>query len=197
MRFNERVMALTASPMIAMCLLAMVACSNPAPIRTVKTVDLQRFMGDWYVIAHIPTWLERDAYNAVESYRLAPDGTVATTFSFREGGFDGPANTYHPTGYVFDRASNAVWGMQFIWPIKADYRIVFLDESYGQTVIGRSARDYVWLMARAPELSEADYQRFLTLIAAEGYDLSKVRKVPQRWNARGMIRSEAEPIQAP
>ena len=75
--------------------------------------------------------------------------------------------------------------------------LVFLDESYGQTVIGRSARDYVWLMARAPELSEADYQRFLTLIAAEGYDLSKVRKVPQRWNARGLIRSEAEPIQAP
>jgi apolipoprotein D and lipocalin family protein len=190
-------MALTASSMIAMWLLALVACSNPPPIGTVKTVDLERFMGDWYVIAHIPTWLERDAYNAVESYRLAPDGTVATTFTFREGGFGGPVNTYHPTGYVLDHASNAVWGMQFVWPIKADYRIVFLNESYGQTVIGRSARDYVWLMARAPEISEEDYQQFLTLIAAEGYELSKVRKVPQRWNARDLSRSETEPIQAP
>lgn len=163
-------------------LLTLAACSSPSPIRTATAVDLERFMGDWYVIANIPTFIETNAYNAVESYRLAEDGTVPTTFTFREGGFEGPLKTYHPTGYILDTRSNAVWGMQFIWPIKADYRIVFLDESYSQTVIGRTARDYVWLMARTPEIPDSDYQRFLMLIAEEGYDVSKVRKVPQRWN---------------
>lgn len=163
-------------------LLALAACSSPAPIRTATVVDLERFMGDWYVIATIPTFIETNAYNAMESYRLAGDGIVATTFSFREGGFEGEHKTYRPTGYVLDRESNAIWGMQFIWPIQADYRIIFVDDSYSQTVIGRTARDYVWLMARTPQLSEADYQRFLRLIADEGYDVSKVRKVPQRWN---------------
>jgi apolipoprotein D and lipocalin family protein len=163
-------------------LLTLAACSSPPPIRTATTVNLERFMGDWYVIANIPTFIETNAYNAVESYRLAEDGTVPTTFTFREGGFEGPRKTYHPTGYILDTQSNAVWGMQFIWPIKADYRIVFLDESYSQTVIGRTARDYVWLMARTPEIPDSDYQRFLMLIAEEGYDVSKVRKVPQRWN---------------
>lgn len=163
-------------------LLAFAACSSPPSIRTATAVDLERFMGDWYVIANIPTFIETNAYNAMESYRLAEDGTVATTFSFREGAFEGARKTYHPTGYVIDTQSNAVWGMQFIWPIKADYRIVFLDESYSQTVIGRTARDYVWLMARTSEIPDSDYQRFLTLIAEEGYDVSKVRKVPQRWN---------------
>jgi apolipoprotein D and lipocalin family protein len=162
-------------------LLTLAACSSPPPIRTATTVNLERFMGDWYVIANIPTFIETNAYNAVESYRLAEDGTVPTTFRFREGGFEGTHKTYHPTGYVIDTQSNAVWGMQFIWPIKADYRIVFVDESYSQTVIGRTARDYVWLMARTPEIPDSDYQRFLTLIAEEGYDVSKVRKVPQRW----------------
>jgi apolipoprotein D and lipocalin family protein len=162
-------------------LLTLAACSSPPPIRIATAVDLERFMGDWYVIANIPTWIERDAHNAMESYRLAQDGTVATTFSFRRGSFEGELKTYHPTGYVLDRESNAVWGMQFLWPIQADYRIVFVDESYGQTVIGRTARDYVWLMARTPEISDSDYQRFLTLITQEGYDASKVRKVPQRW----------------
>lgn len=163
-------------------LLVLVACSSPPPIRTETAVDLEWFMGDWYVIANIPTYIETDAHNAMESYRLSEDGTVATTFSFRQGSFDGELKTYHPTGYVLDRSSNAIWGMQFIWPIRAEYRIVFVDESYSQTVIGRSARDYVWLMARAPEISDSDYRRFLTLIAGEGYDVSKVRKVPQRWN---------------
>jgi len=163
-------------------LLTLAACSSPPPIRTATTVNLERFMGDWYVIANIPTFIETNAYNAVESYRLAEDGTVPTTFSFREGGFERERKTYRPTGYIIDTQSNAVWGMQFIWPIKADYRIVFLDESYSQTVIGRTARDFVWLMARTPEIPDSDYQRFLTLIAEEGYDVSQVRKVPQRWN---------------
>lgn len=171
-----------ASAIVAILAAVLAACSSPPPIQTARQVDLEGFMGDWYVIANIPTWLERDAHNAVESYRLAEDGSVATTFSFRQGGFEGELNRYHPTGYVLDRETNAVWGMQFIWPVQADYRILFVDESYSQTVIGRNARDYVWLMARTPDLPDPDYQRFLTLIAREGYDVSKVRKVPQRWN---------------
>jgi apolipoprotein D and lipocalin family protein len=50
-----------------------------------QNLDLQRFMGDWYVIANIPTFIEKDAHNAVESYRLTEDGRVATTFRFRKG----------------------------------------------------------------------------------------------------------------
>ncbi len=161
-------------------LFALAACSGPPPIRTATAVDLERFMGDWYVIANIPTFIETNAYNAMESYRLAEDGTVATTFSFRKGGFEGERKTYHPTGYIIDTQSNAVWGMQFIWPIKADYRIIYVDSAYSQTIIGRIDRDYVWLMARTPQLPDADYQHFLELIAAEGYDISKVQKVPQQ-----------------
>lgn len=70
-------------------LATLAACSSPPPIQTAQAVDLERFMGDWYVIANIPTWIERDAHNAMESYRLAEDGTVATTFTFQKGGFEG------------------------------------------------------------------------------------------------------------
>ncbi|MDP1947209.1 MAG: lipocalin family protein [Nitrospirota bacterium] len=161
-------------------LFTLAACSSPPPIGTAKAVDLERFMGDWYVIANIPSFIETNAYNAMESYRLAEDGTVATTFSFREGGFEGERKTYHPTGYIIDRQSNAVWGMQFIWPIKSDYRIISVNDAYDQTIIGRIQRDYVWLMARTPQISEGDYQRFLQVITEEGYDVSKVRKVPQQ-----------------
>jgi apolipoprotein D and lipocalin family protein len=140
-------------------------------------------MGDWYVIACIPTWIERDAWNAVESYRLDPDGTIATTFTFRKGGFDGPEKRYTPRGHVVDRRSNAIWGMQFVWPVKADYRIAYLADDYGQTVIAREQRDYVWIMARTPHLSELDYARLTDLVASMDYDVSKLRKVPQRWPA--------------
>jgi len=64
-----------------LCLL-MNACSSLPPIKTVNYVDLERFMGDWYVIACIPTLIEQDIYNAVESYQLNQDGTIQTTFTF-------------------------------------------------------------------------------------------------------------------
>lgn len=168
----------------AVLLLAMLlgCASTPEdPIQVVDQVDLPRFMGDWYVVAHIPTFIEDEAYNAIESYELTEEGNVATTFRFRNGGFDGPLKVYTPTGFVRDDPSNAVWGMQFVWPFKAEFLIVWLEEDYQTTVIGRNARDYVWIMARQPTIPEAEYGEILDFLKAEGYDLSELRKVPQRW----------------
>lgn len=158
------------------------ACAgNQPPLATVDQVDLERFMGDWYVIANIPTFLEKGAHNAVESYELEPDGSIATTFVFRKDGFDGEEKVYRPRGFVTNTETNAVWGMRFVWPIKADYRIVFLREDYSLTVIGRNKRDFVWIMARTPTISDEDYQQMLDLVESMGYDMSKVEKVPQKW----------------
>jgi apolipoprotein D and lipocalin family protein len=157
------------------------ACASHPPMKTVEFVDLKRFMGDWYVVANIPTFIEKDAHNAVESYQLDTDGTIKTTFSFRDGSFDGPLKTYHPTGYVIDKKTNALWGMQFLWPIKADYRIVFLDQNYQDTIIARRARDYVWIMSRRPDISESTYQKLRQVVGELGYDVEKLQKVPQKW----------------
>ena len=174
--------ALMLPSILAVLLLAgIVSCSSPVPIQTASHVDLNRFMGNWYVIANIPTFIETEAFNARESYRLNADGTIATTFTFREGSFDGEEKIYQPTGFVVDNESNAVWGMQFVWPIKAEYRIVFVNADYSQTIIGRSKRDYVWIMARTPTIPEDDYKDLLGIIAAEGYDISQMKKVPQNW----------------
>ena len=147
---------------------------------TVDYVDLERFMGDWYVIANIPTFIEKDAYNAVESYELNENGEIDTTFTFNKGSFDGERKEYHPTGYVKDNQSNAIWGMQFLWPFKADFRIIYLSEDYSVTIIGRNKRDYVWLMAREPFIPEKKYNELIQFIAGQGYDVTKIKKVPQQ-----------------
>jgi len=150
------------------------------PLRTVDDVDIERFMGDWYVIANIPTSIEKGAHNAIESYRLETDGSIATTFTFHAGSFGGELKTYKPRGFVSDE-SNAIWGMQFIWPIKADYRIIYLDADYSVTVIGRNKRDYVWIMAREPAIPADEYARILNLLETVGYDLTEIQRVPQKW----------------
>ena len=169
--------------LMTMSLLSLLsACrSSHAPLTTAPQVDLPKFMGDWYVIANIPTSIERGAHNAVESYRLDTDGSIATTFTFRDGAFDGELKRYCPRGFVRDTGSNAIWGMQFLWPIRADYRIVYVSPDYQRTIIGREKRDNVWVMARTPTLGEADLQDLRERVAKEGYDMADYARVPQQW----------------
>lgn len=162
-------------------LLAGCQSSSREPLRAInRPIDLPRFMGDWYVIAHIPTFIEDEAYNGVESYRLAEDGTIPTTYTFNNGGFEGPVKTYHPRGFVYNQETKAEWRMQFVWPFKAAYLITYLDSTYETTIIGVPDRSYVWIMARTKTLPEKRYQEFVALLAASGHDITKLRRVPQR-----------------
>ncbi|MEM1081321.1 MAG: lipocalin family protein [Pseudomonadota bacterium] len=147
---------------------------------TVEHVDLERFMGDWFVIAHIPTFIENEAYNAVERYELVEPDRVNTTFTFNHKRFDGEFKQYHPTGFVREGTGNAIWGMRFIWPFKGDFRIAYLDEDYTTTIIARNKRDYVWIMAREPVLSDQRYDALVLEVQSMGYALDNLRKVPQQ-----------------
>jgi apolipoprotein D and lipocalin family protein len=157
---------------------SMEASRDRPPLELAASVDIPRFMGDWYVIAAIPTFLEKDAFGGKETYRLETDGTIATTFSFRAGALDGPLREYRSKGFVLG-ANGAVWGQQYVWPIKADYRISYVAADYSATVITREKRDYVWIMARTPTMDEAELRRLIAFAGAQGYDPAKIRRVPQ------------------
>jgi apolipoprotein D and lipocalin family protein len=136
-------------------------------------------MGDWYVIANIPTFVEKGAHNAKDSYRLEPDGSIDTLFSFNADAPDGPFKLYRSRGFVRDDGRNVVWGMQYVWPFEADYRIAYLSPDASQVVVAREKRDYVWIMARTPTLPESDYQRLVSFVATQGYDITRLQRVPQ------------------
>ncbi|MCE9592593.1 MAG: lipocalin family protein [Planctomycetes bacterium] len=162
------------------------ACSSMEPIPIVARVDIPSFMGDWYVLAAIPASQEREAYNAVESYRLrsGTDDVVETTYVFRQGAFDGELVTLEPTGYVDDEGGGARWGMKFAWwqgPFRLEYLVAWLDADYTRTIIARTKRDYVWIMARTPELPAAQYDELVRAVRDLGYDTTKLRRFPQRW----------------
>ena len=157
------------------------ACAGRLPaIKPVTHVDLPRFMGNWYVIATIPTRFEKNAYDAVEVYTLKPNGDVATSFHFREGSFDGKKKEIHSTGIVKPGSGNAVWGVQVFWPLKAQYIVAYLKDDYSQVIVARDARYYTWVMARTPTIPQADYDALLARVQSLGYPLDKIRKVPQQ-----------------
>ncbi|MES2682658.1 MAG: lipocalin family protein [Pseudomonadota bacterium] len=185
---NHRALSLTLGLVVTGLMPMASAADKPSSVPLAASVDLPRFMGDWYVIGIIPNFIEKKAYNSVERYKLNEDGTIATTFSYRKGGFDGPLKTMTPRGFVEPGTNNALWGMQVFWPIRGEYRIAHIEPDYSTTIIGRSALDYVWLMSRAPQMSDAAFENYRTLIGGWGYDVTKFVRVPQQWpeaKARG------------
>jgi apolipoprotein D and lipocalin family protein len=174
--------ALSKLVLVIFAAIAFAGCAGKGPdMKTVEHIEIDRFMGSWYVIGNIPTFLEKEAYNAVENYTLNSDGTIATKFTFNKGGFDGKAKEYNLKGFILDNESNALWGMRFIWPIKGDYRIVYVADDYSTTIVARQKRDFVWIMARTPAISDVDYDRLVSFVESLGYDTSKLIRVPQRW----------------
>ena len=154
--------------------------NHQAPVSLADQVDVPRFMGDWYVIATIPTPFEKGAFNALERYRLTDEGFIDTTFTYNRDGFDGPEKTMRAKGFVREEGNGAVWGMQFIWPLRADYRVMYVADDYSATVIGRNQRDYLWIMARTPALPQGQLDSLLAFCRSQGYDLSELRMVPQK-----------------
>ncbi len=154
------------------------SCRSYPEIRRANSVDINTFMGDWFVIANIPTFIEKGAHNALERYTLKPNGTIDTRFSFNKNSLDGPKKEYNPTGFLTDDPSNAEWRMQFLWPFKSEFIIVYVDPNYEHTIIGRTKRDYLWIMSRSPNIDSDTLNRLIAIAVEEGYDREMIRLIP-------------------
>jgi apolipoprotein D and lipocalin family protein len=162
-------------------LIILTSCSMGGKMQTVKHVELERFMGSWYVIGIIPNLIEKNAVNGIESYSLNEDNSIAIEYKFHKKSPQGKLKVMHPKAWVYDTNSNAEWRVQFIWPIKFPYLIIDLAEDYSYTVIGVPNKKYVWIMSRAPEMPEPVYAEILRKLETIGYDIKKIKRMPQIW----------------
>jgi apolipoprotein D and lipocalin family protein len=160
-------------------LLPFLGCAAARPkLTTVPNVQLPRYMGSWYVIASIPPSIEKEAFNSVENYTLAPDGSIPTVFTYNKGSLTGPQKIFKSRGHVVDTTNNSTWKIQMYGILRLEYLITYLDDEYTQVIVSRNKRDYVWIMARTPTIADADYARLVDQVKMQGYDISKLRKVP-------------------
>lgn len=183
MRFRALVL-LVAAVSLSGC--ATFSARDASTVPLVSHVDIDRFMGDWYVIAHIPTDRDRASHNAIETYSKNPDGSIATVYTNRLGGFDGEPKRLTPTMTVMPDSGNALWAVRFgwYWPFAYEYRVSHLEPDYSAAIIARSKLDYLWIFSRKPTMSDQQLTRYKKLITSWGYDASKLEKVPQQTTRR-------------
>ena len=152
----------------------------PEDFPRAERVDLERFVGTWFVIAHIPPGATSNAWNSVEHYERVESDRIRTVFTYREGGFDGERERMEMAGFVQPGTNNAIWAMQPFWPLRLENTISYVDPDYRTTIVARSKRDWVWIMARTPQIPEREYEGLVERVDSLGYDIDQLREVPQQ-----------------
>ena len=154
---------------------------GPGPLALVDHLDLQRYLGRWYEIARFTKGFERNIVGATAEYSLRPDGRIQVVNSGFRGSVDGPYTQARGVAWVPDPGRPAALKVSFFWPFAGDYLVFGLDPvGYGWALVGSDSRDYLWFLARTPEVSDQLYQQMRQMAQDQGYDLSRLDKVPQK-----------------
>ncbi len=166
-------------------MLSLGACaSDPDPLTAMdREIEVERFMGDWYVLAFIPIDLpffsEAGAHDAVENYRLDDEGGIDVTYTFRDGSFDAEPTVMTQRGRVLPEGTGTEWRVQVFWPFESAYLIAWLDDAYERAIVGVPNRSNVWVLSRGADVDEAELAALTERVAELGYDTSLLRRVPQ------------------
>ena len=149
-------------------------------LSTSAQVDLDRYMGRWYVIANIPYFAEKGNVGSYVEYSRRDDGGINDLYFYREKTFIPEIQSKAGIAKVVPDSGNARWRVSFFWPVVSDYVILYVDPDYRYAVIGHPSRDYAWIFARDLYIGDETYQQLLEVLTRQGYDASRLLKIPQR-----------------
>ena len=148
------------------------------PLNPVVHLDLDRYLGRWYIIANIPYFAESGNVGVYVEYTMRKDGIIADRYTAQDR-FDLPPFTKDGLIEVTNPINNAEGRISFLPPIWQEYAVLSIDADYRHTVIGHPSRNYCWIFARERRMSDAAYQEALETLKANGFDVSRVFKIPQ------------------
>lgn len=146
------------------------------PLPTVESVDLARYMGEWYEIALLPNRFQSMCVADTQaSYRL--DGDVVRVRN-RCRKADGAIEEAVGVAKVVEGSSNTKLLVSFFRPFYGDYWILALDPNYRWVLIGEPSRKYGWVLSRTPGLDDASLQVALDKAAALGFHREAFQRTP-------------------
>ena len=144
----------------------------------VDNLDINKFMGRWYVVGLIPNWIEGDGRNSYDDYILNEDGTIDIRYYAKS---DKGETHIQQKGFVSEEKS-ARWQVQFLKPYipfyKAPYEVIILDSDYQYMVIGYPNNSYGWIMSRSTTIENNIYNHIINQLESEfGYKKGVFQKV--------------------
>jgi len=149
------------------------------PLEVVPYVELNKYLGKWYEIAHLPFRFENGCTDITATYSLSKDGNVSV---LNECLRDGKLKQANGKAKVVDKNSGAKLKVTFFWPFSADYWIIDLGNDYDYAVVGTPNRKYLWILSRTPQMDDNLFSQLVESVKSKGFDINKLIKTSHKGN---------------
>ncbi len=154
-------------------------------IAPIASLDLPRYMGEWFEIAKFPNRFEKECEGfTTATYSLQQDGTVKVVNRCRHEderfeSVTGAARQVGGPGSPTLQVRFAPAWLSLVPAVWADYWVIDLDPAYKLAAVSEPKGEYLWILARTPTIREQDYQALLGRLQSQGFDTSRLVRTRQ------------------
>ena len=141
----------------------------PTGVEPVRGFDLERYLGTWHEIARLDHSFERGLTNVTATYAKTDDGGVGVL----NRGFDplkGQWKEAQGRAYFLQGPDIASLKVSFFGPFYGGYHVFALDPDYRWAMVAGPSREYLWILAREPQLPPDVLADLLETAAQAGFD---------------------------
>ena len=160
--------------------------ANPrSDLAAIPSLDLPRYLGEWYEIAKFPNRFQRKCVGFTKAtYTALPDGRVQVENRCRlaDGSTDVAIGIARQVGAANSPRLKVRFApalLSFIPMVWGDYWIIDLDKNYGLAAVSEPGRDYLWILSRTPTVSKPAYDALVARLSGQGLDVRKLVRTQQ------------------
>jgi apolipoprotein D and lipocalin family protein len=157
--------------LVSIAALLLVSCTGiPEGIEPVEDFQIDQYLGTWYEIARLDHSFERGLSNVTAEYALREDGGINVT----NRGYSNEKQEWKRAegrAYYVDDKSKGYLKVSFFGPFYGSYIIFKLDKiNYQYAFITSHKKEYLWLLARKPVVSDIVMQDFIEASKKNGFN---------------------------
>ncbi|ANI98946.1 lipocalin [Polynucleobacter wuianus] len=156
-----------------------------APVKTIASLDVPRYLGTWYEIAKFPNWFQKKCVsNTQAAYSLRPDGNLKVLNSCKQA--DGEISQAEGLARQIGAKDSPklevrfapAW-LGFLPMVWGDYWVIDLDPQYQVAAVSDPKREYLWILSRTPQMDKKTYEELLSRLQAQQFDIRKLELTSQ------------------
>ena len=151
-----------------------------APLQSIASLDVPRYLGRWYEIAKFPNRFQQQCVaDTSADYSLLPDGSLQVLNQCRRSNGEmqqalGAARQVGGGNSARLQVRFApAWLslLPFVW---GDYWVIDLDADYQLVAVSEPRREYLWILSRSQKPDPARYAALLDRLRGMGFSLERL-----------------------
>jgi apolipoprotein D and lipocalin family protein len=137
----------------------------------VPHVEIEKYLGKWYEIAHLPAKFQEGCSDTTATYALSKDGSISVLNECRR---NGKVKQAKGKAKLVDKSSGAKLKVTFFWPFYGDYWIIKLGNDYDYAVVGTPNRKYLWILCRTPKMDDKLFSQLTEFAKSKGFNVENL-----------------------